>query len=215
VPLVGTVGNVSPTFVPPTPTPDSSDTTPAPTSAEQPTIDPTSVSTDCSGPACDSSLHCRSKWGHCGANADYCNSESTWTVACSGDGSQSDAEADAEAESEGEPESESEPESEAEPRDEDEQAQCFSALVLNRGVSDSDCAHCVGGRTYWPCNEEILCVCPSQCVFDGHWRCSPSLGQVKTVGHLRKVRTHGMLTSGNAFIQEANTVTLQSVVDEL
>merc|ERR1712060_312080 len=109
----------------------------------------------------------------------------------------------------GEPESESEPESEAEPRDEDEQAQCFSALVLNRGVSDSDCAHCVGGRTYWPCNEEILCVCPSQCVFDGHWRCSPSLGQVKTVGHLRKVRTHGMMTSGNAFIQEANTVTLQ------
>merc|ERR1711982_37657 len=88
-----------------------------------------------------------------------------------------------------------------------ESTQCVAVTGLNRGVSDSDCAHCLSGRTYWPCNEQALCSCPSQCVFDQFWKCSASLTQVRTARHLRKGSTHGSLTAGTAFVQQTNTMT--------
>merc|ERR1712194_392784 len=173
------------------------------------------ISTDCSGQPCGSLLHCRSKWGHCGASSDYCNSESTWTAQCSGQRFTSEPEP----ESEPEMEAESEPESGAEvtppANGGAESAQCVAVAGMNRGVSDNDCAHCLSGRTYWPCNEQALCSCPSQCVFDQFWKCSGSLAQARTARHLRKSSTHGSLTVGTAFVQQTNTMILQNFSDEL
>jgi hypothetical protein len=208
-----------PTPMPPSPTPGSPTAPPTPSPTQQSTMPATS--TDCSGQPCGSPLHCRSKWGHCGATSDYCNSESTWTSQCSAAGGSSEPEPESEPESE--PEAESEPETEPESETEvtppanggAESAQCVAVLGLNRGVSDNDCAHCWSGRTYWPCNEQALCSCPSQCEFDRFWKCPPSLTQVRTARHLRKGATHGSLTAGTAFVQQTNTITVQTFSEEL
>merc|ERR1712113_59822 len=124
-----------------------------------------------------------------------------------------------------EPEPESEPESESEPEAETEvtppstgdteSTRCVAVSGMGRGVSDSDCAHCLSGRTTWPCNEQVLCSCPSHCVFDNFWTCSTSLAQVGVTRRLRKGSTHGSLTVGTAFVQQMNTMTVQNVSDEL
>merc|ERR1712151_355362 len=36
---------------------------------------------------------------------------------------------------------------------------CVATPGLNRGVTDADCARCLEGYKWWPCNEAILCQC--------------------------------------------------------
>merc|ERR1711971_1374537 len=99
----------------PTSAPISVPTTPTSLPTEQPTVSLTS--SDCSGQPCEMPAHCRSKWGHCGASSDYCNSESIWTFACSGQGPHPEPEAEPEPEpapgANAEPEPEAESEAEA------------------------------------------------------------------------------------------------------
>jgi hypothetical protein len=209
----GRAGTAAPTPAPPSPMPGSSTAPMTPSPTQQSTMPATP--TDCSGQPCDSMLHCRSQWGHCGASSDYCNSESTWTAPCSEQGSSSEPEPESEPGSE--PESETESETEVTPSANGgaESAECAAVAGLNRGVSDSDCAHCLSGRTYWPCNEQALCVCPSHCLFDQIWKCSGSLTQVRAPRHLRKGSASASLTAGTAFVQQTNTMTVHKLSDEL
>jgi len=76
---LGSGTSTSPSPSPSSSSASSSGGTPSPS----PSPSPGATSGGCSGTACPDTNMCRSKYGHCGSTAEYCNSESTWQSDCS------------------------------------------------------------------------------------------------------------------------------------
>ena len=63
----------------------------SPTSAYTASPAAAPTTTGCSGEPCSELTQCRSKWGFCGTDVNYCNAEETWSAQCN-EGTEEDEE---------------------------------------------------------------------------------------------------------------------------